>query len=327
MYKCELAYCYNCDNFVKFTNKEETVREEIKGVPIEYTFRVSRCKKCGEEISSDSSYNKRKADASNKAFLRAKGIISTDEIEEIINKYDVGKESLASIAKFGKNTIKRYFEGFYPSKEYSEKLYSLAKDEEFFISCVEEIKTDLKEITYQRIRNRYRELMQLNKSKIEQVANYIVVRVGDVTPLALQKLLYFSEGVNYALNNKQLITDKLEAWQHGPVYPIIYRKYKHFGYKPIDDGIACFQGCTVSLLSEDELKAIDLVIETFGLYSPKVLEKITHDQNPWKEKRIGYREDEAGNESIEEKAIKAYFIRYKLNKKTNIMKYIMDALI
>ena len=82
----------------------------------------------------------------------------------------------------------------------------------------------------------------------------------------------------------------------------------------------------LSKVSEDELKAIDLVINTFGLYSPKTLEKISHSQDPWKEKRIGYKENEPGIEVINEESIKAYYIENKLDSENEIMKYIMDCI-
>ena len=65
-------------------------------------------------------------------------------------------------------------------------------------------------------------------SKIDQIANYIVTHMGEVTPLALEKLLSFSNGVNYAVNGEQLIFEDNQAWAHGPVYPQMYNKYKKF---------------------------------------------------------------------------------------------------
>ena len=41
----------------------------------------------------------------------------------------------------------------------------------------------------------------------------------------------------------------------------------------------------LSKLTADEIKAIDLVIKTFGVYSPKTLELISHSQEPWIEKK------------------------------------------
>ena len=144
--------------------------------------------------------------------------------------------------------------------------------------------------------------------------------------MALEKLLAFSNGVNYALNGEQLIWEESQAWAHGPVYPQIYNKYKRYGYKPIDDGIYSTHGCMLSKLTEKEINAIDMVINTFGLYSPKTLEKISHSQKPWIEKRYGYKEDEAGREVIDENSIRLFYEENNLNSEENIMRYIMNCI-
>lgn len=123
-----------------------------------------------------------------------------------------------------------------------------------------------------------------------------------------------------------LIYEESQAWAHGPVYPQIYNKYKKFGYKPIDDGIYSTHGCMLSKLTDKEINAIDLVINTFGLYSPKTLEKISHSQEPWKEKRIGYKEDEVGREVIDENSIRSFYIENMLNSEETILKYIMNCI-
>ena len=64
-----------------------------------------------------------------------------------------------------------------------------------------------------------------------------MTQLEEVTPLALEKLLAFSDGVNYALNGTRMIEEDCQAWLHGPVYPSVYNQYKEFGYKPIDNGI------------------------------------------------------------------------------------------
>ena len=69
-----------------------------------------------------------------------------------------------------------------------------------------------------------------------------------------------------------------------------------------------------------------MVINTFGLYSPKTLERISHSQTPWLEKRVGYRDDEAGDEIIDELSMKKFFVDKQLNTEERIMLYIMDTL-
>ena len=326
MDKFKFAYCNNCEDIVEFVVKEEVLLEEYKGVEINYRFNVGRCKCCNCEVATDTDYNYRKTDAKIEAYKKTVGLITVDEIDEIIKKYDVGKESLSDIMGFGKVTIKRYYEGFFPSKDYSDKLLDVLNDEEHFMAQVKKNEEKLKGVTLRKINERYKRLTEIKKSKIEQIANYIITQMDEVTPLALEKLLYFSNGVNYVLNGSQLIDEELQAWVHGPVYKKMYDKYKHKKYNPINDGIYSTHGCMCSLLTPEEIKSIDLVINTFGLYSPKILENISHTQDPWKEKRVGYKDDEAGNELIDEQSIKNYYMKFGLNSEESIMNYIMDCI-
>lgn len=326
MNRTNLAYCNECEDLVEFVEREEIVEEKYKGELVRFKFRVGHCKECGHEVATGIDYNSRKSEAKINAYKHLKGIISQDEISEILEKYDVGKEALADIAGFGKVTIKRYFEGYIPAKEYSDILIDFLNDEGSFYSKVEANRDKLSESTYKRISTRHFSLLELSNSKINQVVNYIITNLEEVTPLALEKLLAFSNGVNYAMNGEQLLLEECQAWQHGYVYPQIYDKYKKYKFNPIDSGIKSTHGCMLSKLSKDEIKSIDMVIKTFGVYSPKTLELISHSQLPWLEKRIGYRENEPSNESVDETSLKKYFIDRQLNTEERIMSYIMEVI-
>ena len=326
MNRINLAYCNECEDLVEFQIREEIIEEKYKGELIRFKFKVGRCKDCCHEVATDIDYNSRKSEAKITAYKKLKGIILQDEISEILEKYNVGKEALADIAGFGKATIKRYFEGFIPAKEYSDILLRFLNDEKSFYLGVENNKNKLTEHSYNKIISRHSRLKEISNSKIDQVVNYIISNLIEVTPLALQKLLAFSNGVNYSINGKQLLSEECQAWQHGYVYPDIYNKYKKYKFNPIDNSIKSTHGCMLSKLSKDEIKAIDMVINTFGLYSPKTLEMISHSQTPWIEKRIGYKDDEASNEIIDEVSMKQFFIEKQLNTEENIMAYILDTL-
>ena len=63
------------------------------------------------------------------------------------------------------------------------------------------------------------------------VARYFLAQSDDdagdiISNLKLQKLLYYAQGVTLALTGKPLFSDPIEAWQHGPVVPSVYRLYK-----------------------------------------------------------------------------------------------------
>lgn len=96
----------------------------------------------------------------------------------------------------------------------------------------------------------------------------------------LQKLLYFNQGIHLALYGKPMFAEECEAWVHGPVYREVYDLFRDFKYNPIDDArFAVLEGASEKL-TEEERRVIDLVVNTFGMYGGKVLEKITHNEEP-----------------------------------------------
>lgn len=69
------------------------------------------------------------------------------------------------------------------------------------------------------------------------VANYIIKtrnHLGrDTTNLELQKLLFFAHS-NYLLGvGQRLVSGYFEAWQYGPVHPVVYKSFSQFGGQPI----------------------------------------------------------------------------------------------
>lgn len=160
--------------------------------------------------------------------------------------------------------------------------------------------------------------------------SYIFKKAEEVTPLALQKILYFIQGLYMVLFNTELFSEECEAWAHGPVFRDVYEVFKNFRYNPIDDiRFAMFQN-RFHELSENEKKVIDLVIESFGVYSGKTLEQITHDEKPWTDARINCLPGAPSNEIISKESIKTYFMdvtnKYALDNVNGIKQYINSKL-
>lgn len=110
------------------------------------------------------------------------------------------------------------------------------------------------------------------------------------------------------LFGKPLFKEDCMAWVHGPVYEDVYELFKDFKYNPIeDDRFAIFKD-RFEELGEREKMVIDLVINTFGKYSGKVLENITHAELPWKDARLGYEVSEPSREIISKDEIRNYFV-------------------
>jgi uncharacterized phage-associated protein len=161
-----------------------------------------------------------------------------------------------------------------------------------------------------------------------RVIAYVFESLKEVTPLMLQKLLYFIQGVSYAVYGKPIFSEDCEAWIHGPVYPQVYEFFRDFKYNPIEDArFAIFEG-TEDALTPNERKVIDLVVNTFGLYSGKVLERITHNEEPWKKARKGYGDNIPSKVPLTKESIKNYYMsvngQYRIETEAGLKNYIYD---
>lgn len=103
--------------------------------------------------------------------------------------------------------------------------------------------------------------------------------IGDgITNLKLQKLLYYAQGLHLAIHNGvPLFSEKVLAWEHGPVVENVYHDYKINGSQIIE------RPETKSNLEESQLEFIKEIWKIFGQFSAWKLREMTHEESPWKE--------------------------------------------
>ena len=153
--------------------------------------------------------------------------------------------------------------------------------------------------------------------KIFKVVDYILGVSDDITPLALQKILYYSQAFFKVFYGYHLFENDCEAWDQGPVYPEIYSKFKDYKYIVSKNDV-----CS---LDEEEQFFIDLIMRYLGCYSGKALERMTHCEKPWRETRKGLSPNQKGGKVIEKALIESYFSdvykKYNMLSITDIVDY------
>ena len=109
-----------------------------------------------------------------------------------------------------------------------------------------------------------------------------------VTNLSLQKLLYFAHGLSLIEDGRPLVDGYFEAWQHGPVHPLVYRTFKDAGRAPISfraKGVDILTGQSRSLPVIDDPQALRFTLKVliaYGRLSPGSLIDVTHAKGgPW----------------------------------------------
>lgn len=114
-----------------------------------------------------------------------------------------------------------------------------------------------------------------------QIANAFIQKaqegkVPDLTPMKLQKLMFFAQSWYLKRHKQKLIDDHFVRWQYGPVIPSVYYEFSNFGADNITQPATNpFGIITVNLTAVDNA-FIDEVIETYGKFDGWKLSVMTH---------------------------------------------------
>ena len=260
-------------------------------------------------------------------YRKTHNIVTVEEIESIINEYCIGKRPLSLLLGWGEQTVSRYLDGDIPTKQYSDILKKVYEDSHYYLEILESGKEKIKALIYNKSKEAIINIAgeYTEDDKIDSVIKYLLIRCEDVTPLALQKLLYYVQSFYYVFTGRFIFKEDCEAWVHGPVYRKVYDRYKKFGYEPIDSEIL---GVSTIKLNDVEISVIESIIKFYSCYSGKVLEQMTHNEKPWILTRVGISNMDSCSKIIEKGLISQYFTeikeRYNMINLLDIQKYSRD---
>lgn len=312
------TFCEECRDFVTYRIEEKERTKAIKNKQIHFKEKTAYCEECGSEIFVSKLRDDNLA-AMDQSYRAAEELIAVSEIENLLEKYDIGKRPMSMLLGWGETTLTRFVNGDIPSKAYSDLLRRINASPDEFLKILTLNKGRITEAAYKKsfdAANRELEAFVtcITGATIESASNYIISKSVEITPLALQKLLYFSQAFYKVFAGRFLFEEDCEAWVHGPVYREIYYKYKDHGYNPIEESMKqfdCFD------LTENEREIIDAVINYFGCFSGKILEAMTHIEPPWKETRLGLGDGENSSRIIKKDLIEKYY--YLVAEKYNML--------
>lgn len=304
------VFCYECRDDVDFTVTNEEMTSNIKGESYTYFGKIAHCNNCGSEIYvqdiNDNNLNKLYDE-----YRKRNSIVSLDTILSIPKKYNIGKRPLSLLLGWGEQTFSRYSDGDIPTKQYSDILQKIYNDPKYYNKVLEENKSNLKnETTYNKSKKAVMDIINdknYEKGKIDLVIEYLLNDCEDITPLALQKALYYIQGFYYAFNKTFLFSQDCEAWVHGPVYKNVYYKYRDYKFDLIESNTEIDK----SMFSTEETEVIDSVAKYVCCYSGKVLENFTHLESPWLSARGNLLKLNPSSEIITKENIGQYFENIK----------------
>lgn len=133
-------------------------------------------------------------------------------------------------------------------------------------------------------------------------------QVKTLTIMQLLKLVYIAHGWSLALLNEPLVDEMPEAWQHGPVFPAIYREFRRFGSRPITEkATGVFGQSYEANLAHEQRQIIAAVVKGYGSMHAFALSGITHrPDTPWS---MVYKNGRGSSEEIPDSIIRSHYLK------------------
>lgn len=142
-----------------------------------------------------------------------------------------------------------------------------------------------------------------------EVARYIVQLAAEqeepdaLTPLRVQKLLYYAQGWHLAVYGIPLFVEPIEAWMHGPVVRDVYGYLSSHGNLGVDPAVIG----APQHLSEEHKTYLRGFWDSYRDFSAYRLYKATHTEQPWLDARKGVEPGERSNQRIPQEAMRDFF--------------------
>ena len=139
------------------------------------------------------------------------------------------------------------------------------------------------------------------KIQVFDVAAYILEKMGAMTTMKLQKLVYYSQAWSLVWDEKPLFEEDIEAWANGPVVRELF-DYHRGMYE-----ISAMPIGNPRLLNQEQQETIDAVLDYYGDKSAQWLIDLTHMEDPWKQARKGLPPLERGSRVMSLDTIADYY--------------------
>src|SRR5665213_743358 len=134
------------------------------------------------------------------------------------------------------------------------------------------------------------------------VAAYITQKLGAMSAMKLQKLVYYTQAWSLIWDDRPLFADRVEAWANGPVLSSLYALHK--GLFEVD--AVTFQSGHAEHLDSKAIETVNSVLQSYGDKDTFWLSELTHSESPWKDARSGLQPGERGSREIPLAAMAEY---------------------
>lgn len=153
-----------------------------------------------------------------------------------------------------------------------------------------------------------------------QIANYFIRRSLEenkpISPMKLQKLVYYAYGWYWAFKNDKLFDEPILAWKYGPVIDSLYHKLKFYGNGNITEPVSTLDVTRLHInypeIVPEDWQFLGMIWTSFYPYDAIQLSSSTHAEgSPWDLTAKKYGGYMPPGVTIDDGLIKDYFNRMK----------------
>lgn len=103
------------------------------------------------------------------------------------------------------------------------------------------------------------------------------ISAWQLSNLQMQKILYVAQMFYMGQNNGQLLINAFfEAWDYGPVLPVLYHEFKYFGNRPVAEHSLEEYECATD---PNQRGFLQETVSTLGRFGASALIAVTHKEN------------------------------------------------
>ena len=164
--KKEKLVCPFCEEEREMEVKKIKQIEKVKNLDVEYEAVVYYCSECDEYFESGEMMESNLR-ALRDAYRVKMGLLTTEEIVAIRDKYRISQEDFAIILGFGEKTIARYETSAIQDKPYDDLMRLFDKDYNFAYEQVQNAKDKLSNKKFEQISNSIKGFIYLESQKID----------------------------------------------------------------------------------------------------------------------------------------------------------------
>lgn len=289
--------------------KKRKVEVNVKGKMIEFDELYKIDPKTGEEVF-DRNIEIENDIRLYDIYKKQMNLLTSSEIKNIRKKYSMNQKEFALSIGVGEITIHRFENGSIQT-ESVDSIIRLSEDPDIMYNLLIKNQSNLSDNDFSTFLNKVNILKKLKQHKIanfnindymgfkfetesiDNVTKELIFQYNTqidnvskkygiedncgaaeyITPLKLQKLLYYIQGMSLRIYGKPAFLNNISAWQYGPVVEDVYQQYK--GRNPISTPKIDYVVC------DGLKKIIELVVASYGQIEAGSLIDLTHDEDPW----------------------------------------------